>query len=71
MTKYIEKNRGCISEKSRTAEDCLKNKLDDLTKRVVLFSAKSNALSPLATMERGYSLVEKNGIIVKKALEIS
>ena len=37
----------------------------------MLLSAKSNALSPLATMERGYSLVEKNGIIVKKALEIS
>ena len=56
---YIKRLESCIQAKQK----------EEKTKYVELVS-KLDALSPLKTLTRGYSLVEKNGEIIKSVNDV-
>ena len=57
-----------LNEKSRLL---IRNLLQAKREQISAMAAKSDALSPLSTLLRGYSVAEKNGAVVKQVSDLS
>lgn len=54
----------------KNLQNFIKNRFQDQKTNMVKYIAKLDALSPLKTLHRGYSIIEKDGIIIKSAVEL-
>ena len=67
----IDNKRQSIKHLEEKSRFMLNSALDRAREALVQNAAKVNALSPLSTISRGYSVAEKNGRIVKSIHEIN
>lgn len=67
----IDNKRQSIKHLEEKSRFMLSSALDRAREALVQNAAKVNALSPLSTISRGYSVAEKNGRIVKSIHEIN
>ena len=62
---YFENYKEQLAELFKVASDAVNRKLTDMRQRVAVESEKANALSPLKTLSRGYSVAEVDKKAVK------
>lgn len=67
----ISEKRGALSERYNELLNHFESSLKDKRNELVLNTEKLNVLNPLSVMKRGYSVAEKNGVILKSVNNIS
>lgn len=67
----INEKRGALSERYNELLHRFESSLKDKRNELVLNAEKLNVLNPLSVMKRGYSVAEKNGVILKSVNNIS
>ena len=69
-TRNINEKYLYIDNKTRQLENAIQKKFKESQNKTINFITKLDALSPLKTLTRGYSVVEFNGKIIKSVNEI-
>ncbi len=69
-TRFVQDNYIKIDNYIKRIDTSINNKIQKEKQKYVELVAKLDALSPLKTLSRGYSLVQKNGKIVKSKNEL-
>ncbi len=70
-TRFIQDNYLKIDVYLKRLEKMVKEKMQDTKQRYIKEISKLDALSPLKTLSRGYSIVENNGEMIKSAKKLS
>ena len=67
----IENNYLRVDKYIKSLENSIKLKQKEAEKRFVEQTTKLDALSPLKTLTRGYSIIEKNGVLIKSSKDLN
>ena len=67
---FFEVKKKVVSELTRRAEECTKDKMTELRSAFLPLAEKLDALSPLATLARGYSVVSCGKGVVRSVADI-
>ena len=67
----ISNKRDLISEKQDEILSNIKEIIEQKRIDLILKTEKINALNPLSVMARGYTVAEKDGVIIKKAKDLA
>ena len=67
----IENNYLRVDKYIKSLENSIKLKQKEAEKKFVEQTTKLDALSPLKTLTRGYSIIEKNGVLIKSSKDLN
>ena len=71
MLSLIETKRDKVEHFKEKSTLVVTQILNNYRERLVTSASKADALSPLSTLSRGYSIAEKNGSAIKSAMQLS
>jgi len=71
MNEFIEKKRDKASELEERAKSLIDKLLERLKGRLAIGAGKLDSLSPLSVLKRGFSIVEREGVMLKGAADVS
>lgn len=66
----FEGKRKKLNDKSREAAENIRDKIDSLKNALLLRSERADALNPLSVLMRGFSVVEKDGVSVRRVGDV-
>lgn len=70
VTKLLDDFENCSKQSLEKLKTLTEGKVDSLSRKLELAGTKLNLLNPIAELERGYAIVEKNGVRVRSSKEM-
>ncbi|KAF2958021.1 hypothetical protein AS159_06440 [Thermotoga sp. Ku-13t] len=71
VTKLLDDFENCSKQNLEKLKTLIGGKVDSLSRKLELAGARLNLLNPVAELERGYVIVEKDGVRVRSSRELS
>lgn len=71
VTRLLDDFENCSKQNLEKLKTLIGGKVDSLSRKLELAGARLNLLNPVAELERGYVIVEKDGVRVRSSRELS